>query len=274
MTTYAIGDVQGCYTELMQLLRGIGFRSDCDRLWFVGDLVNRGPDSLKVLRFVRKLGEQATTVLGNHDLHLLALAHGVGKPRRLDTFDELMSAGDRDEILQWLACQPLLHHDEKLQMTMVHAGLPPQWGFELANACAKEAEAILCGNHAQDFYPHMYGNQPDCWHPDLRGWDRIRYIVNCFSRIRYCDSHGRLDLQAKGPLSAHQGLQPWFSINNRQNKNMNIVFGHWSALGFYQHEGVICLDSGCLWGGSLSAIRLESPQIRYSIHCAQKLAVE
>ena len=273
MSTYVIGDIQACYAELMQLLASFGFKSDRDQLWFVGDLVNRGPDSLKTLRFVKALGEQAITVLGNHDLHLLALAHGVGKPRRLDTFTEVLQAADREALLHWLAAQPLMHHDASLQTSMIHAGLAPQWDFDLAQSCAREAEAVLRSERAGEFYRHMYGNRPDQWHAQLSGWERIRFIVNCFTRMRYCDTHARLHLDAKGPPEEHSPLLPWFQIADRKNKAMNIVFGHWSALGFYQQPGILCLDSGCLWGGSLTAVRLQQPQLRYSVFCRQTLAL-
>jgi len=202
MAVYAIGDIQGCYAELMALLEAVQFDAASDQLWFTGDLVNRGPESLRVLRFVRDLNERtpsaAITVLGNHDLHLLAVAAGEGRQHHSDTLDEILAAPDRETLLDWLRHQPLLHHDAALGVTLIHAGLPPQWSLLEAQQYAGEVEAVLRGDSYQEFFAHMYGNQPDQWQENLTGWDRLRFITNCFTRLRYCDADGKLDLQAKG----------------------------------------------------------------------------
>lgn len=262
MAVYAIGDVQGCYAELMALLEMIRFDASADQLWFTGDLVNRGPDSLRVLRFVHELNERnpraVITVLGNHDLHLLALAEGLGRHHHSDTLDELLDAPDREALLDWLRHQPLLHHDATVGATLIHAGLPPQWSLPAAQQHAAEVEAALQGEHYREFFAHMYGNQPDRWRDDLTAWDRLRFITNCFTRLRYCDADGRLDMQDKGaPGTQSAGYLPWFAVAGRQSENEKIVFGHWSTLGLYQGNNVVSLDTGCLWGRQLTALRLD-----------------
>lgn len=202
MAVYAIGDVQGCYDELMRLLDHVGFSEGSDALWFCGDLVNRGPKSLEVLRLVSNLGECAVTVLGNHDLHLLAVAAGCGKKLQKDTLQPLLDAPDGEELIAWLRHQPLLHHDAQLGYTMVHAGLPPQWDLATAQGCAREMEAVLRGPGYNDFLLYMYGNEPNCWSPELAGINRLRFITNVFTRMRYCTVDGVLNLKDKGG-SAH-----------------------------------------------------------------------
>lgn len=269
MATYAIGDVQGCHNELQRLLDHIQFDPACDTLWFVGDLVNRGPDSLKVLRFIKGLGKRAYAVLGNHDLHTLAVANGHLKYHRNDTIDDILNAEDRDELMHWLRYLPLLHHDPQLNFTMIHAGLPPQWDFATAQACAREVETVLRSANYIEFLDHMYGNEPNCWHENLTGWDRLRFITNCFSRLRYCSKDGKLALEEKGkPGTQAEGLLPWFDIPDRQSHSMRIVFGHWSTLGPVNSEQVFPIDTGCLWGGQLTALRLEDCE-RLSVHCPQ-----
>lgn len=268
MATYVIGDVQGCYAELRELLGEIRFNADHDRLWFTGDLVNRGPDSAQVLRFVRQLGPQAVTVLGNHDLHLLALAQGFVPRHRHDTLDDILTASDREELLDWLRERPLLHHDPRSGRTLIHAGLPPQWDLALAQQCAAEAQGMLRSDGYRDFLVHMYGNEPDVWDDSLEGWDRLRFIVNCFTRLRYCDAGGQLCLEAKGePGTQPAGTLPWFEVPGRRSRDLAIIFGHWSTLGLYRDNNVIAIDTGCLWGGLLTALRLEDGAI-FSFACA------
>jgi bis(5'-nucleosyl)-tetraphosphatase (symmetrical) len=260
MALYAIGDVQGCDAELGALLKKIGFSAERDHIWFVGDLVNRGPASLGVLRRVRSLGPAATTVLGNHDLHLLAVAHGCAKVRSGDTLAEVLAAPDRDPLLEWLLHRPLLHEDRRLNLCLLHAGLAPQWDLPDARAAAREFERAL--QHApRKVLEQMYGDQPDRWTPELRGADRLRFIVNCFTRLRYVDVHGRLELDAKGaPSRGRPGtLVPWFEAAGALWHGPRIVFGHWSTLGFFSNAKVTGLDTGCVWGGCLTALRLDQP---------------
>jgi len=254
MAVYAIGDVQGCCDELLQLLEALRFDSLRDRLWFTGDLVNRGTQSLEVLRFVKSLGERATVVLGNHDLHLLAVAAGASHLRPKDSFMDVLEAYDRDSLLSWLQHRPLFHHDARLGYTLVHAGLPPQWDLAIAQACAVEVEQLLRGGDAKAFFQQMYGDQPAQWHDELSGVERMRFIINCFTRLRYCDDQGRLALRDKSaPHSMTSDSMPWFRVPGRKSAAMKIIFGHWSTLGRYQGEGVYSLDTGCVWGGALTA---------------------
>jgi bis(5'-nucleosyl)-tetraphosphatase (symmetrical) len=268
MAVYAIGDVQGCQRELMTLLSLLEFDPDSDRLWFVGDLVNRGPGSLEVLRFVKNLGENAVTVLGNHDLHLLAVAAGTRDPGPGDTFDGVLAAPDRAELIDWLRRCPLLHHDAALGYTMIHAGLPPQWGLAQAARCAAEVEAVLRSDSYTDFLRDMYGGKPDLWSDDLRGTDRLRFILNCFTRLRFCDGAGRVYLKEKGsPFGRGDELRPWFDTPARASADLKLVFGHWSTLGRYHAPGVYALDSGCIWGGALTALRLDGEPEWISLPC-------
>ena len=257
MAIYAIGDVQGCYDELMSLLKKIDFNADSDRLWFAGDLVNRGPNSLEVLRFVKSLGDRAVTVLGNHDLHLLALSQGNSSHYKHGTLDAVLEAPDRHELLDWLRHRPVMYHHEKRGYSLIHAGLPPQWDLATARACAHELEETLRGPDFHRFCQAMYGNQPDLWHEELAGMDRLRFITNAFTRLRYCTPDGRLSMRDKGaPGSQSKGALPWYEIPGRATRNDRILFGHWSTLGYRQTGNVWCLDSGCLWGGALTALRL------------------
>ena len=269
MAVYAIGDVQGCFDELQALLSKINFDPSKDTLWFTGDLVNRGPKSLEVLRFVKGLGERAITVLGNHDLHLLAKAEGFGKFLDKDTLDPILDATDCDELMAWLRHQPLLHHDAELGFTMVHAGLPPQWDLVTAKNCANELEAILRGSDYIDFLKQMYGNEPDQWSDNLAGISRLRFITNALSRMRYCTVDGVLNYKDKGALySQKEGTLPWFEIPGRKTENERIIFGHWSTLVVGEYNNAISLDSGCLWGGQLTALQLDGERLQwFSVEC-------
>ena len=267
MATYAIGDIQACYDELMQLLELLRFDESHDRLWFTGDLVNRGTQSLEVLRFVKSLGDRVVVVLGNHDLHLLAIAAGTSHLRPKDSFMDVLEAHDRNVLLEWLRQRPLLHHDAHLGYTLIHAGLPPQWDLAKAQACANEAERMLRGVDAMRFFREMYGDQPQQWREELHGVERLRFIVNCFTRLRYCDGDGCLALQYKGtPGTQAPEFMPWFKVPGRNSGDMKIIFGHWSTLGRYQGNGVYSLDTGCIWGGSLTALRLEDGEW-FSVRC-------
>jgi len=268
MAVYAIGDVQGCFDELQALLELIRFDPQHDQCWFAGDLVNRGPKSLETLRFIRDLGTSAVSVLGNHDLHLIAAANGHPINNDDHTLDPILSAPDRDELIDWLRRQPLLHHDSELGFTMVHAGLPPQWDLVLAQQCAHEVEAVLRGDTLTDFIEHMYGNKPDIWSNDLSGWKRLRFTVNCFTRMRFCDAAGHLKLKHKGPPGSQPAhLRPWFELADRRSKDLNIVFGHWSTLGARRDPGIFPLDTACLWGGELTALRIDTTPQWFSLPC-------
>ncbi len=268
MATYAIGDIQGCYDELQQLLEKIGFDPTADRLWLTGDLVNRGPRSLEVLRFVKGLGDRAVTVLGNHDLHLLALwQHRHQHFKSNDSLAGIFQANDGEELLEWLRYRPLMHYDTGLGIAMVHAGLPPQWDLGLALACAAEVEAVLRSEKFAEFLGHMYGNNPARWSAHLTGWDRLRFIVNCFTRLRFCSIDGELEFRHKGKPGEEEGeYLPWFKVPQRQSTDTPIIFGHWSTLGLYQADNVHGIDTGCLWGGTLTALQLENGAVT-SLSC-------
>ena len=273
MAIYAIGDIQGCYTELRRLLDRLPFDPGRDQLWFVGDLVNRGPQSLETLRFVMELGDRAITVLGNHDLHLLALAAGNLRQAEKSNLGPVLHAPDREELLYWLRCRPLVHYDPKRDFLLLHAGLPPQWDLLQTLACAKEVENQLRGPESQTFLRHLYGNAPAKWSPDLRGVDRLRFITNCFTRLRYCAPDGTLALKEKGPLGSQKpGHVPWFQVPHRLTRNQRILFGHWSTLGYYAGENVWCLDSGCVWGRQLTAVRVRKrkPLTPLSLSCTDR----
>jgi len=259
-STYAIGDVQGCFDDLLRLLEKVDFDPGRDRLWFTGDLVNRGPNSLEILRFVKNLAGSAITVLGNHDMHLLAVAAGAVEPKRKDTINEVLAADDCEELLFWLRHQPLLHHDTDLGYTMIHAGLPPQWDLVRAQACAHELEAVLQNSDYEMFFRHMLGDKPRRWSKKLSGWERLRFISRCFTELRYCDSKGRLVLaeSAKSERQAKSRI-PWFQIPNRANRQLKILFGHWASLtpDSVRVPGVFPLDSGCAYRGRFTALRLE-----------------
>lgn len=267
VATYAIGDLQGCLGPLQDLLELIGFNRQRDRLWFVGDLVNRGPQSLQTLRFVQSLGDAAVTVLGNHDLHLLIVAAGHAKEHKGDTLDQILAAPDRDELLAWLRGRKLFHSDGNY--ALVHAGLLPQWDIAKATELAAEAESALRGDSWGHFAARMYGNLPDCWDDGLRGWDRLRVIVNAMTRLRICTADGRMEFSHKGdPSNLPAGYMPWFDVPGRLSADAALVCGHWSALGLKITPGLLALDSGCLWGRQLSAVRLEDRRT-YQVSCPQ-----
>jgi bis(5'-nucleosyl)-tetraphosphatase (symmetrical) len=261
MPTYAIGDVQGCFDELKQLLSRIGYR-ESDRLWFVGDLVNRGPKSLNVLRFVRDLGEKAIVVLGNHDLHLVTQHEGFERPRKDDTFRDVLGAPDAKELVDWLRLRPMMHMERGY--AVVHAGLLPQWSIEQGLSLAREVEKALAGRGYREFLKNMYGSQPDQWSDALTGWDRLRVVVNAMTRLRFCTPQGRMDFRAKGTVPP-PGYAAWFDF--RKEDARAIVCGHWSALGLKLAENLAALDSGCVWGGKLSAMRLEDRAV-FQVPCA------
>jgi bis(5'-nucleosyl)-tetraphosphatase (symmetrical) len=267
MSTYAIGDVQGCYDQLRRLLDRIGFDPARDTLWFVGDLVNRGPRSLEVLRYVRGLGDAALTVLGNHDLHLLVVAAGVRKPHRGDTIDEILRASDRDELLDWLRHRPMMHVDAGY--AVVHAGLLPQWSIGRALELAREVERTLQGADCAGLLAHMYGNTPVRWDEALTGYDRLRIIVNAMTRLRLCDADGRMDFTHKGPLDAlPAGYMPWYEVPGRASAGTPVICGHWAAIGLAVREDMIAIDSGCVWGRELSALRLPDLQV-FQVPCGE-----
>jgi bis(5'-nucleosyl)-tetraphosphatase (symmetrical) len=258
VSRHAIGDIQGCCDELRSLLRRIGFSADRDRLWLVGDLVNRGPQSLEVLRFVRALGDNAIVVLGNHDLHLLAVACGCRGTRRSDTLDEILSAPDRDALLEWLAGRPLAHYEAG--DLLVHAGVVPQWTVETTLGVAREVESAL-RQDPRHLFAHMYGDDPDLWTEELEGTDRLRFAINALTRMRLCTREGRINLRLKGkPPAGDSPWLPWFDVHGRRTRGARIIFGHWSALGLIVRDDLIGLDSGCVWGGSLTAVDLDDWQ--------------
>ena len=270
MTRYAIGDVQGCNDELQALIARLRFSADRDQIYFVGDLVNRGPASLQVLRFVRSLGDNAVVVLGNHDLHLLAVAHGARRNKKVDTLDDVLEASDRDKLLEWLITRPLAHvvaHSDGQTDLIVHAGLVPQWTVSTTVELAREVESALRDDPSSVF-EHMYGDEPDRWSDDLAQKDKLRFTINVLTRLRVCTADGRVDLKWKGkPPAANSSYQPWFDAEARASSDARVIFGHWSALGFVQRNGVVGLDSGCVWGGSLTAFDLDSERPPITVAC-------
>ncbi|MBI5899427.1 MAG: symmetrical bis(5'-nucleosyl)-tetraphosphatase [Rhodocyclales bacterium] len=272
MATYAIGDLQGCFDPLRRLLDYISFDPAADRLWFVGDLVNRGPASLEVLRFVKSLGTMACVVLGNHDLHLVMQSEGCGKANREDTLAPILAAPDRDELLSWLRAQPLFHVEG--EWAMVHAGLLPEWTVAQAQALSDEVSTALQAPNFEEFLANMWGSEPATWHDDLAGWDRLRVVVNAMTRMRFVTSSGAMEFRAEGskgpPEKGPAGCRPWFDVPGRASADHAIVCGHWSALGFRDEPGLLALDTGCLWGGCLTAVRLEDRRV-FRQPCSQQV---
>lgn len=267
MSTYAIGDVQGCYAELIQLLMEIQFDPDLDTLWFTGDLVNRGPRSLEVLRFIKKLGNKHKVILGNHDLHLLAVAYGVKNKHVSDTLDAILEASDRDELLDWLRHRELLHYDKTLECVMTHAGIAPIWSLQKARELAQEVETAL-RDSPMFLLKNIYGNEPSRWDDQLSGTERLRCITNYLTRMRFCYADGQLDLAYKGQIAGKPDhLIPWFAVPDRVNINAKIIFGHWAALGGKTDiPRIYAVDTGCVWGNCLTAMRLEDEK-RFTIQC-------
>ncbi len=260
MPTYVIGDLQGCHQSCLSLLAQIDAIDPDAQLWFAGDLVNRGPDSLATLRLMKSLGARAQCVLGNHDLHLLAAAHGIRKLSRSDTLDDILSAPDREDLLTWLRQRPLAIFEQG--HLLVHAGVLPQWRAAQTRALAQEVENVLQGPKWLDFLGKMYGNEPNQWHDDLTGKARLRCIVNGLTRLRFCDAQGVMQFDSKeGAGGAPQGFMPWFDVPGRKTDDVTVLFGHWSTLGLMMRENVIGLDTGCVWGGKLSAVRLEDRKL-------------
>lgn len=270
MRTFVVGDIQGCYQSLSSLLTEINFDPDSDRLWAVGDLVNRGPQSLDVLRFCHDLGDSFKTVLGNHDLHLLAIARGCAEPRKSDTIDEILNAPDRELLLDWLQSQPLLYTDDEHQVALVHAGIPPMWSLDEAQKNADEVSVVLQSSQADQFFSNMYGNQPDLWDDSLNGPDRWRLITNYLTRMRFCSTEGRLELSQKDkPDTAPEGFSPWYDLPRQPQGNVRILFGHWASLeGKVNTQQLQALDTGCVWGGSLTALELSEFK-RFSVPAAE-----
>jgi bis(5'-nucleosyl)-tetraphosphatase (symmetrical) len=265
---YAIGDLQGCHAEFMALLGRIGFDAARDRLWLTGDLVNRGPESLAALREVKALGAAASVVLGNHDLHLLAMAFAPRTVKKREPeLEAVLDAPDAAELLEWLKARPLLHRERGIPWTLIHAGLPPQWTLAIAERCAREVERAL-REDASALLESMYGNEPDRWSPGLAGEARLRFSINCLTRLRVVDRKGRLLLSHKGTIAdAPAGSLPWFRHPERATRSDAFVFGHWSALGYLAEPGIRCLDSGCVWGGALTALRLDREQEPVRLPC-------
>lgn len=263
MAIYAIGDVQGCFDPLQRLIEALPFDPARDRLWFVGDLVNRGPQSLEVLRFVKALGGTARVVLGNHDLHLVMLAEGFGRANKEDTLEAVLTAPDRDELLDWLRAQPLFHVAEG--WAMVHAGLLPAWSVMQAQRLAAEVSAALTAPNYREFLAHMWGSEPAVWDDRLTGWERLRVIVNAMTRMRFVAASGAMEFRAPGakgpPGQGPAGCLPWFAVPERASAGHPIVCGHWSALGFFETPNLLAIDTGCLWGGTLTAVRLDDRRV-------------
>jgi bis(5'-nucleosyl)-tetraphosphatase (symmetrical) len=273
MATYAIGDIQGCNAAFTALLRAVDFDPRRDRLWLVGDLVNRGPDSLGVLRTVIALGDSVTAVLGNHDLHLLATAAGERPARDSDTFQDVLEAPDAIEILDWLRHRPLLHLDEAENRVLVHAGIPPQWSMEDAVAAARDVEEALRGEHWRAALHSMYGNEPSRWSESLDQESRRRFTINALTRMRFCAPDGALDFSQSGPPGSQpDGLVPWFDAPGRRERSVHVVFGHWAALGLMRRADVTALDSGCVWGNRLTAVRLDAPADPIQVSCGSPCA--
>lgn len=277
MAVYAIGDVQGCSDELQELLDTLNIEPATDQVWFVGDLVNRGPKSLQTLRLVRSLGNSAITVLGNHDLHLLALALASDVPEPDACLRPVLEAADRNELTEWLRCRPLVHHDRTLKTVMVHAGIVAEWTVDECLSHAAEVESVLQGDHPERFFNQMYGEKPTRWSANLSGIERQRFIVNSCTRMRYYNRDGSLNFASKlapADYAGHgdNGLIPWFRVPKRKSATTRIVFGHWSTLGYINEANVIGLDTGCVWGGKLSAARLDEPAPLVQVNSRQAKA--
>ena len=262
MAIFAVGDIQGCLGELRATLREAGFKIGTDTLWCVGDLVNRGPHSLDTLRFIQDLGERTVCVLGNHDITLLALAAGV-PIRNHHQLQEVLDSPERDTLVEWLRHLPVLHHDPELNTVMVHAGVFPQWGLAQAHVHAAELQEFLRHPQWNQQIQHLYGAGPRRWKPKRKGYKRIRFICNSFTRMRYLDGKGRLNLECKqSPQKCPKNLTPWFKAPKRRTRNVRIVFGHWATLGLHNEDNVWGIDTGCVWGGKMSVLRLSPKKLK------------
>lgn len=271
MPTYAIGDVQGCLSALKQLLELVDYDPKEDTLWFTGDLINRGPDSLGALRYIQSLPSNTICVLGNHDLALLAASCDAIKPSPDDTYHDILNAPDRESLVSWLKARPLFHHDKLLHFSLAHAGIYPLWDLSQAQQLAKEVELLLQGPLFHEAMHALFGDLPNYWQDTLKGWDRFRFIVNAFTRMRFCDEQGVLELGSKG--STHQHLMPWFSVPNRKTQHEKVIFGHWAALqGQTKTPKAYALDTGCVWGNALTALCLETEQ-RFQVSCQQNIII-
>lgn len=275
MASYLIGDVQGCDEPLGRLLQAIDFSPSRDTVYVLGDLVNRGPASAEVLRRLMALEGSARCLLGNHDMHLLACAWGVRRPHKRDTLDALLAAPDRAALLDWLRCQPLAIHETVggREMLLVHAGVLPQWTAQQTAALAAELQDVLRGPHIGDFLHGMYGNQPDRWNDALSGNDRLRVVINALTRLRFCSTDGQMEFETKeGAGAAPAGFMPWFEVPGRRTAGVAVAFGHWSTLGWLDRDDLYCLDTGCVWGGPLSALRVgtsAAQQALVQVDCPQ-----
>jgi bis(5'-nucleosyl)-tetraphosphatase (symmetrical) len=275
MSVYVIGDVQGCYSELRRLLDKIQFDQTRDQLWFCGDLVNRGPESLQTLHFVRSLGNAAVTVLGNHDLHLLAIYYTQKKIRASDSLAAILKSTDCEDLMHWLQARPLVHYDSNLRFLLVHAGVHADWDLDQTLENAGEIEQLLQGEDNRELLKKMYGNKPDRWSNDLTGIDRWRCIINVLTRMRFIRADGRLDYKAKGSPGEHveQQLTPWFEMNRRLDQSIRIAFGHWSTLRLGAYGQNYAVDGGCVWGGEFTALRIDISQPQwFSINCESQSA--
>ncbi|PLV62625.1 bis(5'-nucleosyl)-tetraphosphatase (symmetrical) [Erwinia sp. E602] len=263
MSTYLIGDIHGCYDELKMLLAQVDFDPAQDELWLTGDLVARGPASLDVLRYVRSLGDSVRIVLGNHDLHLLAVYAGISRNKPKDRLTPLLEADDADELINWLRRQPLLQVDEEKKLVMAHAGITPQWDIDTAKLCAREVEAVLSSDTYPLFLDAMYGDMPNNWSPALSGLARLRFSTNALTRMRFCFPAGQLDMISKeSPENAPPPLKPWFNVPGLLPADYTVIFGHWASLeGKGTPDNVIGLDTGCCWGGTLTLLRWEDRQV-------------
>lgn len=273
MAVYAVGDIQGCYDSLRKLLDKAKFDPKKDMLWSLGDLINRGPKDYEVLKFCMELGDNFNCVLGNHDLHFLAIALGYHEPKSSDTFQQVLKAADLDEITDWLRHKPLAHYDKTRNMMFVHAGVPPQWSAKKTITLAKEVEnAIVDEQKSRLYFANMYGNHPKVWKKDLSGVKRWRVITNYLTRMRFCDQSGRLDLKSKaGVDQAPDGYIPWFEVPERKTADTTILFGHWAALmGETNRSNVHALDTGCVWGGKMTLVNIDKLAKRISVKCVEK----
>lgn len=267
MATYAIGDIQGCFASLQQLLDRISFTPKADRLWLVGDLVNRGPSSLDTIRFIKDLGTSVRSVLGNHDLFLLAAAEGIAALRPKDTIHDILTAEDRPDLMNWLRRQPLHHHEDSF--LMVHAGLLPQWTIDEAVGLAREVETVLAGPAYRTFLQELFHGRVPHWGPSLEGPERLVSITRVLTRLRTCKANGEMSSFSGPPEEAPAGFTPWFRIPDRRNRGATIISGHWAALGLHIEPNLLALDSGCVWGRQLTAVRLEDRKV-FQVDCADR----